>query len=196
MKKILNIILILFIMTSACFALAPISVQLGNIEKSLFGVEYQKETENERLKRIETQIYGEESKSTTNIQDRINKINEILGLAGSDEENEAIKKEVDDIQSKGVSYPAIDRLENQLFGKDYNGEGIYSRLERLETRVFNAKQEGDLNQRVERLSATIIEKKPEISYSNDQTNYEDWEYNQSDVLLQISGLENSIFRKT
>ena len=195
MKKLLTIILILLITTSV--SLAPVGIQLGNIEKSLFGIEYQKESEAQRIQRIEKQVYGEESK-LTNIQERINKINKTLGLEGSEEEMEAVRKQVDDIQAQGVSYPAIDKLENQLFGRDYNGEGVYSRLERLEKKVFNAKQEGDLNQRVERLSTVIVETKTDTasSYYSEQNPYNDWQYNQNDMTLQIAGLEQSMFRKT
>ena len=194
MKKILNTILILLITMSISFAVAPISAQLSNIEKSLFGVEYKKESEAQRIKRIEKQVYGEEYKEK-DIQKRINKINETLGLEGSEEDIEAIKKEVDNIQAKGVSYPAIDRLENHLLGRTYDGEGVYSRVERLEKKVFNSKQDGDLNQRVERLSATISENDPTVAYEKQNT-YNDWQYNKNDVMLQISGLEQSMFRKT
>ncbi len=207
MKTILKIITILFVFVSvnAVFALPDIKTQLNSIEYSLWGFEYKDEENAKRIERIEQELFGSIDK-TANLQERIDKINNTLGLEGTEEENLAIKKQVDDIQAKGVSYPKIDAIEKKLFGKTWDNEGIYTRLERIEQKVFSKKQKGDLNERVDRICATVnIDIAQNNQYQESyQSNYQDNnqqqenypQYNKNDLYLQIAGLENTAFRKT
>lgn len=198
MKQTMKIFfIIIFLFTAGIsFALEPASIQLGKIEKNLWGFEYKNETEAKRLDRIEKDIYGNASDKGS-VQDRINKINQTLGITGAPEEDLAVAKEMDDKPQEGVSYPAIDKLEIQVLGKAYSEEGVYKRLDRLEEKVFAAKQTGDLNQRMERLSASVSS--TYLPYTpQEQAPYPNYmyTYDSQDIYLQLSGLENSIFRKT
>jgi hypothetical protein len=199
MKQVLKIyfILILLFVTGISFALEPASFQISTIEKSLWGFDYKNETDAKRLERIEKDIYGNASSSKGSVQERINKINQTLGITGASDEDLAVVKEMEDMPQEGVSYPSIDKLELQVLGKAYSDEGVYKRLDRLEEKVFAAKQTGDLNQRVERLSAnlnsTYMPYTPQEQGSPQSYLYS---YDSPDIYLQLSGLENSIFRKT
>lgn len=205
MKDIFKIIFILVLtvaITGISYAKESVGNQLNKIENSLWGFDYKKENDVQRLDRIEQEVYGQ-TNSNDNIQVRIDKLNKALGLELSDEENEIVKKQVDDIQSAGVSYPRVTAMEQEVFGKTYEKEGIYRRLERLEKKVFMSVQQGDLNQRFERLEGNIqVKTATNLPKNQTQYSYQYPSYNQNDrfdrddVYLQISGLENGVFRKT
>ena len=200
--KIIFILILMFTITGVSYAKESINAQLDRIENSLWGFDYKQEDEVKRLDRIEQEVYGEIN-SKESPQLRVDKINKVLGLELSDEENEIVKKQIDDIQSAGVSYPKVTAMELEVFGKTYEKEGIYRRLERLEKKVFMAVQQGDLNQRFERLESNIQLKSAHAS-SKSQTQYEyqypnynqNDKYDRDDIYLQLSGLENGVFRKT
>ncbi len=198
MKQIMKIFFIIIFLFTAGISLAlePATIQISKIEKSLWGFDYQSETEAKRLDRIEKDIYGNSS-AKGSVQERINKINQTLGITGAPEDDLAVVKEIEDKPQGDVSYPAIDKLELQVLGKAYSDEGVYKRLDRLEEKVFATKQTGDLNQRLERLSANI--NSTYVPYAPQEQggsqNYL-YSYDSQDIYLQLSGLENSIFRKT
>ena len=82
----------------------------------------------------------------------------------------------------------------------YKEENIYARLERLEKKVFGAKQQGDLSQRTDALknhvaSNDLAYRDPASYYGSSYTNqsYTD-AYSASDVQLQLSALENLMFQ--
>lgn len=196
MKKILILFAILFAFNSLVYALEPVPVQLGGIENSLWGFEYKKEAEQKRLARIETTVFGIEDKKNT-VQDRINKINQTLGLETSFEAQNVLK-ELDEAESKDVSYPVIDKLEMQYLKKNYT-DGIYTRLERLEKSVYGAKQGGQLNERVEKLVASSsynVSKAQSAKTPQALPSQQYFDPYDSDAYLQIAGLENSIFGQT
>lgn len=203
MKRILQILIFLMLAVGSAFALEPAAIQIGRIEKSLWGLEYKNLDEKARLSRIEKDVFGAEYASKA-IQARIDKINESLGLEGTIEENDVITKQVDEIQSKGVSYPVISSMENQILGKDYDGESIYSRLDRLENKVFSAKQTGDLNERTQRLAAKLSRvdsvanapKAQQETIQDGYNNYDSYMGNQNDFYLQLSALEYAMYRKS
>ena len=94
-----------------------------------------------------------------------------------------------------------------MFKQTYEKETIYKRLERLEKKIFGSIQEGTLALRTDRLKAYIRKddivsnaeyytKKPYTTtrdiqeYANSQSNYD------TDLFIQIAGLENAMFNKT
>lgn len=190
-----------FALCTPSFALEPVAVQLGAIENSLWGFEYKKENEQTRLKRIEANIFGEVDTKKP-LQERITKISQALGL-----EDEAlyenVQKDLEEVQSAGISYPVIDKLETEFLKQTYPKETLYARLERLEVRLYGAKQSGQLNERVGRLVESSSASK--ITYTNDESIYSQQKNKKayqglnpydSDAYLQIGGLENSLFNKT
>ncbi len=203
MKKLLLILIMFCTFYSASFALEPVTVQLGAIETSLWGFEYKKENEQTRLKRIEDTVFGEvDTKKPT--QERINKINTALGLE-SNALAENVQKDLDEVESSDVNYPVVDKLETEFLKQNYPKDTIYARLERLEVRLYGAKQSGQLNERVSKLvesssasKMTYSQEDSPYSYSQQQPNRAMQSFNpyDNDSYLQISGLENSLFGKT
>ena len=174
---------------------------LSKIEQDLWGFEYGSQTDSERISRIEESVFGKINENET-IEKRIEKINRALGLESQKEAQssagELMSEEVD-----GVSYPQIDALETKLFSKVYDKENIYKRIERLEKKIFGSTQDGDLASRTDKLKGYLnIDTTPKTVYSNENYQAPYGEYNPSfdtygsDINIQISGLENSLFGKT
>ncbi len=205
-KKIFLLSIIFIAFSTPCLALEPVSVQLGVIETSLWGFQYKKENEQTRIKRIEDTVFGESGIKGT-VQERINRVNQTLGLE-SDEIAANTQKELEEIESANVKYPVIDKLETEFLKQNFPKDTIYVRLERLEMRMYGAKQSGELNDRVNKLVASssgakyfqqdesgyYSYKKP--SQSMQQSMQQSFDMYDSDAHLQIAGLENSIFGKT
>lgn len=182
------------------FANAPVQSQLEIIEKQVWGFSYDKENDTERIERLEKQIFGTTNPKLTQ-EKRIEKITKSLGLETYKEVTSPLSDlYVPEKGGEGVEYPQIDRLENILLGNVYKEENIYARLERLEKKVFGAKQQGDLSQRTDALknhvaSNDLAYRDPASYYGSSYTNqsYTD-AYSASDVQLQLSALENLMFQ--
>ncbi|MBR1977702.1 hypothetical protein IKA15_05440 [bacterium] len=206
MRLFFTLIIITFCSLPICAA-ETLAQQIGNIEYSLWGYEYSKEPDTERIIRIETQLFGEASSSGT-LQERMEKINETLGIA-TEKETFSISKALEKIEADEqaadatITYPVIDRLEKEFLSKQFSHESIYKRLDRLEKRVYGAIQTGDLDSRVARLTAssTYVQTpdSPQEAYNYPQTfgrSPEFYAENGDDTLLQIAGLEMSLLGKT
>ena len=59
MRKIFITFLFITLFSNTSLAQSKISSELSRIENNLFGIEYSKQTDNERLSRIEERVYGE-----------------------------------------------------------------------------------------------------------------------------------------
>ncbi len=179
---------------------------LSKIEQDLWGFEYGSQTDSERIGRIEQSVFGQKNDKET-IEKRIEKINKALGIESQKEAQstagELMSEEVD-----GVSYPQIDQLEMKLFSQVYEKENIYKRIERLEKKIFGSTQDGDLASRTDKLKGYLnIDTTPKTTYSrgSSQGTYGQDQYQSydqyfdgygSDINIQISGLEQSLFGKT
>lgn len=168
---ILSLFMFLILFTGAGFSTVQaeeaIGEQLTKIETSLWDLNYQNETNEVRLKRIENEVFG-----TTNtkgsIQERINKLNTALGLESLAEAKAPVSELYKD-EDSGINYPVVDMLEAQLLGQSYKKENIYKRLERLEGKVFGSTQKGDLAQRTDNLKAKIAVSRPSSTLPSYQT---------------------------
>ncbi len=183
------------------------TAQLSRMEESIWGFEYSKDDVAKRLSRIEKNVFGSVNSSLSTDQ-RIKKLNEALGLENfEDSLKQAYELDRTEAQA-GINYPQIDRLEYQMFNSTYEKENIYKRLERLEKKLFGSAQEGDLALRTDRLKAYL--KKDEIASNpnyyaekpyNPTENIEPYmgsqnKYENSDMYIQLSGLETTLFSKT
>ncbi|MBR1617300.1 hypothetical protein IJ670_04030 [bacterium] len=203
--KILIICLVFSL--SVCFAQDnQIDAQLSKIETSLWGFEYSKDDVQKRLARLENNVFGAPS-TTLKTQERIKKLNESMGFE-SYEDSTKEAYEIDTREAQDINYPQIDALEYQLFKGTYNKENIYKRLERLEKKIFGSIQEGDLMTRTRRLKAYV---KQDV-VAQDTTHYTQQpyrpteniqpysgsqdRYDNSDIHIQIAGLESAMFSKT
>ena len=168
--------------------------QITKIETSLWDLNYQNETNETRLKRIENEVFGTQN-TKSSIQERINKLNSTLGLESLAEAKAPVSELYGD-EDAGINYPVVDMLEMQLLGQNYKKENIYKRLERLEGKVFGSTQKGDLAQRTDSLKAKIAVSKPSSTLPNYHTgeyyrpnsgtsgySYED-EYTEEDIIAK------------
>ncbi len=214
MKKILcNFILAATMLVLSGFYItcqaAPtitLAKHLSKIENDLWGFEYGSDSENERLSRIEQNVFGKANTVDT-VEKRIEKINRALGIE-SQKEAQSSAGELMQEEVEGVNYPQIDQLEMKLFSKVYDKENIYKRLERLEKKIFGSSQEGDLASRTDKLKGYLNIDKQKAAYSREDTfesyrtpsgsygAYDEYNSYNSDIGIQISGLENSLFGKT
>lgn len=208
-NKILFVILLVFIgLSTATFAQDSSDIQISKIEKSIWGFEYSKDDTLKRISRIENNIFGT-THSGLSKEARIKKINEAIGFESLEE---SLKEDYEIATAKedeGINYPQIDALEYQMFSSTYEKESIYKRLERLEKKIFGSTQEGNLASRTDRLKAYV---RKDIIAQNDPYNYtqkpytpvesvesymnSQKKYENSDIFIQLSGLETTLFSKT
>lgn len=206
-KNILKILIVcLFLNIGLCaFCADAIDAQLSKIEQSIWGFEYSKDDTAKRLSRIENNIFGTIYKTST--QQRIKKINETLGME-SFEDSQKQAYEINSTEVAGINYPQIDQLEYQMFSTTYEKENIYKRLDRLEKKLFGSTQEGNLASRTDRLKAYVkkdaIVQNPNYYIERPYQQTQDIEqymgsqnkYENSDIYIQLAGLESTLFMKT
>ena len=202
-------ILIVFLFLNvglATFANNATNIQLSKMEQSIWGFEYVKDDASKRLSRIENNVFGSINSKAT-IEQRIQKLNEALGLE-SYEDSLKQAYEIDQTEVSGVNYPQIDQLEYQMFFQTYEKENIYKRLERLEKKIFGSTQEGNLASRTDKLKAYIrqdtVAQNPSYYIQRPYQQTQDIEqymgsqnkYENSDIFIQLAGLESTLFMKT
>lgn len=191
MKKKLLLLIIFASFTAVC-SFASTSNDIGRIEDELFGFQYGTETDVMRLDRIEQSVYN--TKSLLTIQQRIDKLNNDLGIMDRKTASTPYLPKADD----NISYPMVDRLEMAALGRTYEDEDIYKRVERLQMKVFKQKIDGDLNNKVDALAAAVFNNSvPQYNSTSayDTTTAYGASAN-SDNLLQLSALEQTALKQT
>ncbi len=206
MKKIILSLLIPFIFCLAVIGSTVNSETITAIETNMFGYDYNTEPEITRLERIEKQLYGEKRKG--NIAQRIKSIQDDTGFtvvkAVPNQSQKNLQNTLPQLkEDSSVEYPMVDKLEEEVFKTTYKNENIYSRLDRLETKIFNQTSNDSLNNRVDKLASVVSPKKQikreETIYSdNDLNNY----YrnnglepiNDQSVPFQLATLEQNILK--
>lgn len=216
MKKFILITLIIFATNISAFALTTKDT-LSVIENNLFGYEYKTETDIARVERIEEHLYGQ--KKTGTVQKRIESIKSDTGIIVEEpkpvitaEEKARAKQEQRDKELKNlkedstVDYPIVDKMEQEIFHTTYKNENIYSRLDRLEERVFKQKSNADLNTRVDKLASFLKPSMPKNQTYQDNYTVQDMDdyyasrgfepVNNQTLPLQLMALEKEILRRT
>lgn len=207
MKNAIKILIVCLFLNIGLFAFgtSAIESQLSKMEQQIWGFEYSKDDINRRLSRIENNVFGTISKGAS--EARIKKLNEALGIESYED---SLKKayEIDQTEVSGVNYPQIDTLEYQMFSTTYEKENIYKRLDRLEKKLFGSTQDGNLASRTDRLKAYIkkdtIAQNPNYHIARPYQPTQDIEqymgsqnrYENSDIYIQLAGLESTLFMKT
>ena len=206
MKKIILLILIISTFTSIYVeAKTDTNEIITSIETTMFGYDFNSETETARLDRIEKHLYGEKKKG--NIQTRLKDIQDDTGFTVAKKQlpkNIENKITQDLKEDSTVEYPMVDKLEEEVFKTTYKNENIYKRLDRLETQIFNQTNNDSLNNRVDKLASVInpkkqIKRQEEYTTNNDLNNY----YrnnglepvNNDSVPFQLAALEQNILKK-
>lgn len=195
MRKIFITFLFIFLFSNATFAQSKISSELSRIENNLFGIEYSKQTDNERLSRIEERVYGEAKSG--NIKSRLFDLSNDVAtnLIGQeitpkrdtfdDEEEKFEQQKLAQTQTEEyvepdnpkIDYPVVDTFEEQIFGTTYKNLDINTRLAKLEKELFKKTYEDTLSERVERLKEKVAynpsknEFEEQNYYYNEQDNY-------------------------
>ncbi len=206
-RNLIIFITILFLSVDFCFgAQSPVNLQISKIENSIWGFEYAKDDTQKRISRIENNVFGT-TYSKLSVEQRIKKLNEAMGFE-SYEDSVKPAYEINSDEVAGINYPQIDTLEYQLFNSTYEKENIYKRLERLEKKIFGSPQEGDLASRTDRLKAyvrkDVVAQNPSYHVEQPYSTTKDIEpymgsqnkYENSDMHIQLSGLETLLFSKT
>ena len=208
-NKIIFSVTLLFLAANLAFCEPNTSVeQISKMENSIWGFTYSKDDTPKRLSRIEKNVFGT-TYSKLSPESRIKKLNEALGFESfEDSQKLPTLAQTPLEEAADINYPQIDTLEFQFFSTTYEKESIYSRLERLEKKIFGSAQEGNLAMRTDRLKAYI--RKDVLMSDNSHyvqkpyaptTDVEEYmgsqkRYENSDVFIQLSGLETTLFNKT
>ena len=216
MKKCIIIILLLFTINIDVNAQISIQDNITAIENTLFGYDYQGETDEKRVERIEKNLYGQ--KKNGDLVKRVKNIKNDSGLTFSKQpsiENNSSSKTLtrkdDDIpelkEDATVEYLIVDKMEEEIFKTTYKNENIYSRLNRLEKSVFNKTSDEDLNSRVDKLASVIRPKTKKMyqqnnyGYSSDDLNsyYNNNGFepvNDQSMPFQLAALEEDLLRNS
>lgn len=189
MRKFLIIAILSVLTTNTVLAQSQFGSTLTRIEKSIFGIEYESQSDEQRLKRIEEAVYGSVSTNATN--QRVEKLSkdinaDILGqeikpkkdtfMEDEEKYSEPIPK-----ADSNVNYPIINQLEQKVFKKEFRTNEVNERLSNLEQNTFKKTFNDDLNKRVERLKSVIIPEYNNALAQNDED--EDSQTNLMDDLL-------------
>ncbi|MBY0358981.1 MAG: hypothetical protein K2W82_13340 [Candidatus Obscuribacterales bacterium] len=158
------------------FSLDAEMTNLSKLEQKFFHHDYPKDDKTVRIERLEKLVYGE-AKSGGN-EERISSLLTLISdlsppkvaddspsqtpeakPALTAQEPVRQEPESDEPENNGPvanasSYPAVTAIEKKLFGRDYVGESVANRLERLETKAFGKKSTSeDMQERMDKLKA-------------------------------------------
>lgn len=190
-KWILLFILIYLVLGGECYAQSQFSPTLSRIEKSLFGLDYNSQSDDIRLKRIEEVVYG--APSSSSVPQRVGKLSKDLSadLIGKEikpkrdtfADDEDGPAEVAPKSDNTVDYPIVDNLEQKVFKKEFKDLDINQRLSKLEQTVFKKTYSDDLSNRVDRLRTAVMPER--IAKSDDDDDSQNI-YRPKDILDQDS----------
>lgn len=192
-KKILLLIICTMFILNVSFAQSQFSKTLSKIENSLFGIEYNTQSDEKRLSRIEEMIYGE--KKSGDIKSRLAKLDkdascnemgcEIPPKRDTFDDDSDLQQnmnqgkekiaqtfnEPEEKEDANIEYPAVNSLEMSAFGKEYKNLDIKTRLSNLEKKEFlKTYSNDDLSTRVERLKSKLAYKSNENTFEDDTIN--------------------------
>lgn len=176
-KRLLAVILlfICLVFGDTSYAQSQFNPVITKIENSLFGMAYSNQNDEARLKRIEQVVYG--SPSSSSVSQRVSKLSKDLNAdtMGQEikpkkdtfaEDEDSYKSDIPKADSS-VNYPIVNKLEDQVFKKEFKTQDINKRLANLEQKTFNRVYSDDLNSRVERLKGAIMKESSNIASADD-----------------------------
>lgn len=175
------LIVFLFVSSSAQAAATTANASqvrgVQSLESALFAVNYDQESIETRLNRLEQTIFGQVQSGS--VDARLSKLQKVLSpsslgplsptakpmeqasTAGKGPVQPPPAKNGDPIGSPPASadatdYPTVTQMEIKVFGKDFVREDITARLVRLEKQVFKNMQKGSLADRVDNLRLVVL----------------------------------------
>ena len=201
MKKIFLVsFFCLFIITynyGYCFTNTDIKSKIELIEKETNIYPDENLSLNDRIKNAEIYVFG--SPKQGDINTRIKKLSTVLGLPVDYKKEEIIYEIENDTKA---NYPAVDKMEKQIFNTTYEKENIYKRLERLEKKLLGKVSYNSLNERVlnlqEKMQPSKMAQKENVKNqkTDDYYNFEDYNYYSSKMESpEISIMEKKLLGK-
>lgn len=182
MKKIFIALILSFVFVLFAYSgennITDLKSKIEIIERETITFSGENITLDNRLKNAEIYVFGVPKNGDLN--SRMVNISKALGIDISDKSKMEPKYEIEN--DKLANYPAVDKLEQNRFGKIYKNENIYKRLERLENDIFGKISYKNLNDRVNDLQNKItsydslknnesIYSKPKITNDTKDYNY-------------------------
>lgn len=206
-KKILFSVLFILVFFNAEFSFGntsqdKIKAKIETIEKETNTYGGENISLEERLKNIEIYVFGVSKKG--DINERLTSVSKTLGIPLNENENISPKYEIENDSLS--NYPSVDKLEQQNFGKTYKTDNIYTRLDRLEKKVFGKISNKSLNERVSDLqgkqnSQVKLSEEEDVPYSKANSDYiynsKDYNYyspNTHDPV--IASIEHKLWKQT
>ncbi|MFH0702015.1 MAG: hypothetical protein V2B14_00550 [bacterium] len=161
---------------------------ISNIEQNLFNAQFQNDSVNNRLNRIEINAFGKASADT--YQQRIQRL------------KNTFKNQYQVVSKTPVSTPAlsnepqidpyiIDELENKVLSRSFSNENINRRIERLEIIMFNRNFNETWDERVNRLYSVVFGNQNESSASTKTNNSMD----ENSINSLLTQLEKQTFNQ-
>lgn len=155
---------------------------LSKIENNLYGFDYSKDSNQQRVQRLEKTIYGKTSNGDVNT--RIKKLSgdisaDVIGLEIPAVKDTFLAEEKEQ-EDSSVNYPVVDDIEQKLFNKTYRNRDLHTRIVTIEKKLFGKIYDvDDYSKRMDRIKSKIYqndiaENKPEENYySNNAINSKD-----------------------
>ena len=185
MKKLLIYLFILFNIYSPAFA-ENTTTLLSKIENNFYGFDYAKDSNQNRVARLEKTIYGKVSKG--DINKRLKKLSgdvsaDVIGLEIEPCEDTFLAEEKAQ-EDSSVSYPIVDEIEQKLFNTTYKNRDFHTRIVTIEKKLFGKIYDvEDYSSRMDRIKSKMMPEtiaKQEIEDYGDGSYYTDEDINSMD----------------
>ena len=155
---LLLLIIIIFSPNICLGASKTQSAEISKIETELFGFDYVTDNINNRLSRLEKNIYGKSF--TGDIDKRLKKIStdvaaEQIGLEIPATEDTFSEDNI--VADNSVSYPVVDEIETKLFNQTFKNKDFHSRIVNIERKLFGKIYDvDDYSTRMDRIKAEVM----------------------------------------
>lgn len=162
MKKNLAALLILISLTlgvPSSFASSTQKSTISKIENEIYGFDYQNDSVQNRVLRLEKTIYGKQFSGDVN--KRIKRLSadisaDVIGLEIEPCEDSFANNE-DTVADSTVNYPIVDEIEKKLFNKTNKDKDFHTRIVTIEKKLFGKVYDvDDYSTRMDRIKAEIM----------------------------------------
>lgn len=196
MRKAILLIFLLSVINNFCYCANSFNMKnaIEIIEKETNTYAGENISYENRVKNAEIYVFGNSKQG--NLEERIISLAKVLGITGLI--NNTHKKQEERIyeieNNEKSNYPAIDKMEREIFGTTYEKENIYKRLDRLEKKAFGQISSNSLNDRVNNLQEKFNKnyKVNNHSYNEDEYAY----YSPKDYTSDLNKMEKKFFKKS
>lgn len=158
---------------------------LSKLEDATFGIDYPNDKFENRLNRLEKNIYGKTK--TGSVESRIKNINkdiagDVIGKEIAPTKDTFLNEE-DIVKSDGTeNYPILNEIEQKLFLQTFSEKGLRSRIVKIEKKLFNKTFEtDDYYTRVERIKAEYYNIHPPIAQNSYTDDYIAQDYSENNL---------------